>query len=207
MNRSDAFWDRIAEKYARRPVADEAVYRKKLEVTRQYLTPESEVLEIGCGTGTSALHHAEVVKHIRAIDFSQNMIDIARRKAKEANVGNVTFEVCRIHELEVEDESLDAVLALNILHLVDDRQPVIDDIFRMLKPGGVLVSSTACLGDKLKFFKYIAPIGRFLGLMPLVRIFTADALRVSMVTAGFTIDHDYQPEKSHAVFLVAKKPG
>lgn len=42
----------------------------------------------------------------------------------------------------------------------------------MLKPGGVFVTSTVCLGDTMKFFKLIGPVGRFLGLMPLVKVFT-----------------------------------
>ena len=55
----------------------------------------------------------------------------------------------------------------------------------MLKPGGVFVSSTACLGDTMKFFELIAPIGKFLGLMPLVKVFTMQQLRDSLTGAGF----------------------
>ena len=206
MSRSDAFWDRVAEKYSRRPVPDEAVYQHKLAVTQRYFSPDSKVLEIGCGTGTTAVHHAPAVAHIRAIDISTNMIEIARRRASEAGVHNVDFEVARIDELKVEDASYDAVLGLSILHLVEDRQVVIDDVFRMLKPGGVFVTSTICLGDNMKWFRFIGPVGRFFGFMPLVRIFTTDELRASMQSAGFEIDVDHKPEKSHALFLVAKKP-
>lgn len=206
MNRSDAFWDRVADKYSRRPVPDEAIYRHKLDVTQRYFTEDSEVLEIGCGTGTTAIHHAPFVRRIRAIDMSENMIGIARAKAQEAGVGNVDFEVSRIDELEVDDESLDVVLGLSILHLVDDRQVVIDDVYRMLKPGGVFVSSTVCLGDYLRIFRYIGPVGRFLGFMPLVRVFTSDELRASMQAAGFDLDYEHQPEKRNALFLVARKP-
>ncbi len=51
-----------------------------------------EVLEFGCGTGTTAITHAPYVKHIRAIDISSNMIEIAQRKADAKNIKNVTFE-------------------------------------------------------------------------------------------------------------------
>ena len=205
MKPSDRFWDRIANKYSRSPVPDDAIYQHKLAVTRRYLDPQSDVLEIGCGTGTTAIYHAPFVRRIRATDISRNMIDIARDKAELAKVDNVSFEVSSAEDLEVDDNSVDVVLALSLLHLVDDRQTVIDDVYRMLKPGGVFVTSTACIGDKLAFFKYIGPVGRRLGFMPLVRVFTTDELRESMLAAGFAIEYDYKPEKSHALFLVARK--
>ncbi len=51
MDRSARFWDRIAKRYARTPVADEAAYQRKLKITRGYLRPDMEVMEFGCGTG------------------------------------------------------------------------------------------------------------------------------------------------------------
>ena len=70
------FWDRIAKKYARTPVADEAAYQKKLDITHGYFRPDMRVLEFGCGTGSTAIAHAPFVKHIHAIDISKD--DIAR---------------------------------------------------------------------------------------------------------------------------------
>ena len=78
------FWDKLAEKYARQPVADEEAYRTKLRVTQSYLRPDMEVLEFGCGTGSTALVHAPFVRHILAIDFSTKMLEIARGKAEAA---------------------------------------------------------------------------------------------------------------------------
>jgi hypothetical protein len=59
----------------------------------------------------------------------------------------------------------------------------------------------------MKWFGLIAPVGRFLGLMPLVKVFTVKELAASIVNAGFEIDHQWQPDKGAAVFIVAKKPG
>ncbi len=58
------FWDRIAERYAKQPIADEAAYQKKLQVTRDYFRPDMAVLEFGCGTGSTAIAHAPYVKHV-----------------------------------------------------------------------------------------------------------------------------------------------
>ncbi len=206
VDRSVRFWDKIAERYAKRPVADQAAYEKKLQVTRDYFQPDMEVLEIGCGTGSTAIAHAPFVKHIQAIDISSKMIEIAQSKAVAENVDNVTFVQATIDELDVPEQSLDAVLGLSILHLVDHMAVVIGRVYAMLRPGGVFVTSTACIADSMKFFKVIAPIGRFLGLMPLVKVFTAQELEASMIHAGFAIVYQWQPGKGKAVFMVAKKP-
>jgi 2-polyprenyl-3-methyl-5-hydroxy-6-metoxy-1,4-benzoquinol methylase len=165
------FWDRIAERYSKRPVADEASYQKKLAKTREYFAPTMEVLEIGCGTGSTAIAHAPHVAHIRATDISPKMIEIARAKAEAAAVSNVDFEVSSIEDLQVPDGTQDAVLALSILHLLEDEKAVIAKVHRMLKPGGVFVTSTACLRDAWKYVAVMAllgPLGRRLGLMPAV---------------------------------------
>ena len=205
MDRSTKFWDRIAERYSKRPVADEATYQRKLQVTRDYFRPDMEVLEFGCGTGSTAITHAPHVKHIHAIDVSSKMIEIAQGKADAEKVTNVTFEQSTIEELSVPDQTLDAVLALSILHLLENKEAIIAKVHRMLKPGGIFVTSTACLGDTMQYFKLIAPIGKFFGVMPLVKVFTIKELEDSLTNAGFKIDHQWQPGKGKSVFIVAKK--
>jgi len=188
-------------------VRDEGSYQKKLQVTRGYLRPDMEVLEFGCGTGSTAITHAPFVKHIQAIDISSKMIEIARGKAEAGNLNNVTFKQLDIEELSVPDQTFDAVLGLSILHLVKNREQVISKVHKMLKPGGIFVTSTPCLGDTMKFLKVIAPIGKIFGLMPLVKVFTTKELENSLTNAGFELDHQWQPDKGIAVFIVAKKAG
>lgn len=207
MREPSRFWDRIAERYARRPVADEAAYQKKLEITRGYFHPDSAVLEFGCGTGSTAIAHAPHVRHIRAVDFSAQMLEIARRKAAASGVANITFEQAVIDTVAVEDHSVDVVLALSLLHLLEDRDAAIARIYTALKPGGVFVSNTACIGDMAWVFPIVIAVGRFVGLVPLVKVFTLQALEDSLTGAGFRIETQWQPGKGKAVFIVARKPG
>ena len=205
MDHSARFWDRIAERYAKKPVADEAAYQKKLQITREYFRPDMEVLELGCGTGSTAIAHAAYVKHIRAIDISSKMIEIARRKADAANVRNITFERSTIDDLRVPDQTLDAVWALSVLHLLDDKDAVIAKVRTALKPGGVFATSTPCLAEKMAWFKPIARIGRSLGLIPMVKFLTTEDLRNGFTRAGFAIEHEWQPAKGKAVFMIARR--
>ena len=205
MSRSKKFWDRIAKRYAKKPVGNEAAYQKKLAKTREHFRPGMEVLEIGCGTGSTAIAHAPYVGHIRATDISDKMIEIARGKAAAAGVRNVTFEALAVEDLDVASESVDAVLALSLLHLVEDREAVIARIHDMLRPGGIFVSNTVCLGDNMKWFRFVGPVGRWLGVFPLVRIIARSELEASLESAGFTIEHAWQPDKT-VVFIIARKP-
>ena len=202
---SARFWDRIAVRYARRPIADEAAYQMKLRVTRDHLTPDMEILELGCGTGSTAIAHAPHVKHIRATDISPKMIEIARAKAAESGVANVAFECVAVEDIAASDESFDAILGLNLLHLLEDRDAAIAKIAALLKQDGVFVTNTACLADGMKWFKLVAPLGRRLGFFPLVKIFGKADLEASLTRGGFTIVHEWRPKKNAAVFIVAVK--
>lgn len=206
MVQSSRFWDRIAKGYAKKPVPDEGIYQEKLQITREYLQPGMEVVEFGCGTGTTALAHASYVKHIQAVDISAKMIEIARAKAAEAGIQNVDFSQSDLLSLPLQDSSVDVVLGLNILHLLDDRDETINRAHRILKPGGIFITSTACIGETAAYFRFIAPVGKWIGLMPLVKVFTIAELENSMVEAGFTINRKLVPEKSKSTcFLVAVK--
>jgi len=206
MHESARFWDKIAPRYSRKPVSDEAAYQKKLEVTREYLRTDMDVLEFGCGTGSTAIAHAPYVKHILATDISPKMIEIAKDKAAADKVENVTFRVSTIEDLDASDSAFDAALGLSILHLLEDREAAIARVYKLLRPGGVFVSNTVCLGDKMKWFRFIGPIGRALGLMPLVRIFTRNELEQSLLRAGFEIEYRWQPDEDRVVFIVARRP-
>lgn len=207
MTQSSArFWDKIANRYARQPVKDEAAYQKKLEITQAYLRPDMKLLEFGCGTGTTALTHATLVDRILAIDISSRMLEIAEQKAKAAGIGNVVFERAAIDDFTAPDNSFDVVLGMSILHLLADRDMAIAKVHKMLKPGGVFVSSTACLGNTMKFFKLIGPLGRALGVLPLLQVFTTQELVDSIRMRGFVIEHEWSPGKGTSVFIVARKP-
>ena len=207
MTASSRFWDKTAHRYAKSPVSDEATYQRKLAETQSLFTPDMRVLEFGCGTGTTAVHHAPLVQHIDAIDISEHMLEIGRDKASGAGVENITFTRGTLTEFNAAPASLDAVLGLNVLHLLPDRQAVIAEVARILKPGGVFVSSTVCLGHSyLRFLKPLVPLGKLLGLMPDVYVMTEAELASEVTNAGFEIERQWHHGKDGiAVFMIARK--
>lgn len=206
MAESSAFWDRIADKYAVQPIADEAAYRTKLARTQALLSPDMDIFEFGCGTGGTAILHAPKVRSVRAIDFSERMLDKGREKAAEAGIANVTFEQGDITTMPIAPASYDMVLGLSVLHLLKDPDAAIARVFDILKPGGRFVSSTACLGSHLRFLGPLVAFGKMLGKLPHLTFISRQDLRKSLTRAGFVIEQDWQPKEGAAVFIIARKP-
>lgn len=206
MDNGTKFWNRMAKRYSKSPVSDEETYQLKLRKTREYFDSTSNVLEIGCGTGTTAIGHAPYVKHILATDYSAGMLDIARTRAAEARVENVTFLQTDAATVAAPDETFDVVMAHSLLHLVVDPSAVIAQVHSLLKPGGIFVTSTACMSDVAPWIKPLTPLGRAVGLLPSLTFFTRAQLEGMIKSAGFEIIDDHQPSKKAAVFLVARKP-
>ncbi len=206
MTAKSSFWDRIAKRYAKQPIADQAAYERKLSITREFLASDSDVLEFGCGTGGTAILHAPFVKQITAIDISENMIKIARGKAKETDIENVEFRCCDMDDLVLMGASYDVVLGLSILHLMEDMDATVSKVFDVLKPGGYFISSTICLREFPVFLRAILPVGRFLGLLPFVSFLSKEELLSALEKTGFAIKKTWQPEKRKAVFIVVQKP-
>lgn len=200
------FWDRIAKRYIERPVQDPAAYARKLEATRALLRPDMTVLEIGSGSGTTALLHAPHVRAIHGIDISPKMVAHARDEARKAQIGNATFDVGTIGEFSRPDASHDMVLALSVLHLLDDWRATIRKVHGLLKPGGYFVSSTACMGGALTLLRPVMWLGSVFSLLPTAQFFSSGALLDAMRDAGFEIVESWQPDKSAAVFVIARKP-
>ncbi len=204
MKGSKAFWDKSAPRYAKSPVRDEAVYQEKLAITREYFSPDSSVLEFGCGTGSTAIVHAPYVKQIIATDISQKMLDIAGQKARDVGVENIHFQQGTLDDLSFEKESFDAILGLNILHLLEDVDSALARVHELLKPGGVFVSSTALVSDIFFLWRLLIPVMQWVGMAPYVNTFGKETLISKLTQAGFSIDREWQPNKA-SVFIVARK--
>lgn len=202
------FWNDIAAEYAAKPVELPEAFERKIAITRELLTRDSEVVEIGCGTGTLALRLAPHCRRIEGLDISTEMLGFARQKALAQGAGNVHFhEGAFDASAPFEPGAADALLAYSILHLVEDLDDALARAFSLLRPGGVLVSSTACLGDSWKPYGLIIAVMRWTRGAPYVRILRRAELLAAVEAAGFVdIELPDVGASPTTAFLVARRP-
>ena len=202
MNENAAFWDKLATKYAQKPVADQKSYESKIAKTRAYLTPESKVLEVGCGTGSTAILHAPYAAHITATDISQKMLAIAAEKTKQKGINNITYQQCSAYSLNFKRESFDMVMAHSLLHLVDDPQGLLRNFYELITPGGVVVTNTVC--NIPSIFAWILPFLKKFNFVPYIKFLSSAEVIEMHKQAGFIIEHQWSP-KASTMFIIAKK--
>ena len=211
MQNAAEFWDKIAKKYAKSPIEDMDAYTYTLERTRSYLSPKDGILEVGCGTGSTALLLAGDVRKITASDLSGNMIQVGSKKAQDQSVKNVEFVTAELFDNAIEKGPYDAVLAFNLLHLLDDTPAAIRRINGLLKPGGTFISKTVCLpgsGAPLKFrlIKMILPLMQLIGKAPYVKFMEIKELEEIISSGGFRIiETGNYPASPPSRYIVARK--
>lgn len=208
MQTAQTFWDKTAEKYSKSPIKNVPAYEKTMERTRSYLSENDSVLELGCGTGSTALLLADAVKDITASDISANMIGIARNKAADQGTDNVTFVQATPTDGKLPAGPFDAVLAFNFLHLLEDVPGALRAVHQRLKPGGVFISKTPCLSQHLKFRLLRLPVAvmRLFGRAPYVDFLTFHDIESIIEKEGFQIiEAGNFPNQALSRFIVARK--
>ena len=158
MTKSEKIWNLIATNYDESEKHFRDIHRENLKKTKKYLRPGDMVLDFGCGTGTQALGIAADVKEVYGIDTSSKMIEIAKIKANRNRTMNVVFSQSTIFDERLKKGSFDVVMAFNILHYLEDTTKFMQRINQLLKPGGLFISSTECMGeeDKKKFSRFLS---------------------------------------------------
>lgn len=134
------FWNRYAKLYdIEIHRYSNSAYTEIYRLMSKVLTKEMKVLEIATGTGLMAIHIAGFVKSIEATDFSPKMIETAMKK----NIpNNVHFSVEDAAMLSFSDQTFDAVIISNALHIMPTPEAVLSNIKRVLKPNGLLIAPT-----------------------------------------------------------------
>ncbi len=135
------FWDRVAGVYdIFANVINRKTHKALLAAVEKLISPTDDVLECACGTGLLSGVIAKSCRSLIATDFSPNMLKRAKRKYKKLN--NVQFKEGNILQIEYPSESFDAVVAANVIHLLDEPFKALSELVRVCKRGGKIIVPT-----------------------------------------------------------------
>ena len=129
------FWERVAWVY---DVFANGINRRAnramCAAVAAHIGPEDGVLACACGTGLLTGVIAARCRALMATDFSEKMLAQAERKY--ANCRNVRFAQADITKLDYPDGRFDAVVAANVIHLLDEPLQALRELDRVCRPGG-----------------------------------------------------------------------
>ena len=124
-----AFWDRYG----------------RGTIERLALSPGSKVLDVGCGSGASAIPAAQSVGpdgHVVGVDLAERLLAMARAKAAKQKLRNIEFREGDMEMLGFSDGAFDAVVCVFAIFFVPDMAKQIRELWRMVRPGGKLAITT-----------------------------------------------------------------
>jgi ubiquinone/menaquinone biosynthesis C-methylase UbiE len=145
------------------------------------LSPGGRVLDVACGPGnfTRGFARAAGGSLVVGLDASETMLAVAVRETDEDNVAYVRGDACA---LPFRDGSFDALCCFAALYLIRDPTQALDEIARVLSPGGRMALLSSCNRGPLPAGATSAVVRKLSG----VRIFARDELTRALQARGFT---------------------
>ena len=170
---SRTFWDKVAGLYDLAEFTNARVNAAARKRVGELVPAGARVLDCAAGTGEFSLAAARRAGSVLCTDQSLPMLEKARKKAEKRGLANITFARRDITALPDPDGSYDVVIAGNVLHLLDDPEPAVRELWRVTAPGGRLILPTYLQGN----------VGTTYGTM--IKIYQG---------VGFHYEHAFTPE-------------
>jgi 2-polyprenyl-3-methyl-5-hydroxy-6-metoxy-1,4-benzoquinol methylase len=198
------------------------------------LEPGETVLDLGSGGGIDVLLSAKRVGptgKAYGLDMTDEMLALARDNQRKAGVENAEFLKGEIENIPLPDNSVDVIISNCVINLSADKDRVLREAFRVLKPGGRFAVSdivvrgevpaeirrsvelwVGCMAGALEESEYLAKLMRagfeVVGIEP-TRVYRVEDARGSLASAGIDVDAiaPLVDGKFMSAFVRAKKPG
>jgi len=183
------FWDLCAPLYDFAERRNRKAREGMLREISGIIPPGARVLELAAGTGFIGLAVAGKAGAVTITDMSENMLSVARRKAKRMGLSGVAFQTCDICDTGFPDGAFDVIIAAQVLHLLDEPETAAAEMRRISKD---MVIAPVCLLKNLKAGARLkVAVFRLLGFRP-KREFDEESYRefltaVGLPPAGFSV--------------------
>lgn len=201
------FWDKRAEKYDDEITRHDLQYVRTIDSTAPLLKESDVVLDLGCASGEMCIGLAAKVSRVQGIDTSSGMIELAKQKLHARDITNANFSRTDAFDADLKNSSFSVITAFNVFHLVENLPAVLDRLYGLLMPGGLLVSQTPCLLERNWILRTLVGFAQKSRLAPPIRGLAFDELASLMTQSGFdVIDNELWDEHDAIQRVVARKP-
>jgi ubiquinone/menaquinone biosynthesis C-methylase UbiE len=153
---ADSLFERVAWFYA---LCREYLFRDHTPEIVQSLFPHARpapgtrLLELGCGPGFYACRLSEELPnvHTTGIDLSHALIERATSRARSRQLPNCFFQHADAHHLPYESDSIEAIVVSRLFLIVPEKEGIVSEIFRVLKPTGRCFIAEPTSGFRTRF--------------------------------------------------------
>ncbi len=133
------------------------------------LRPGMKVLDLGCGPGRVSVPAAQAVMpggEVLAVDLQPGMLRRAEARAQSAHVTNIRFLQAAIGAGQLPMDQFDRAFLVTVLGEIPDRKPALAEIFRALKPGGILTIAETALDPHYQRRGFVIDLASSVGFRP-----------------------------------------
>jgi ABC-2 type transport system ATP-binding protein len=208
--KKETYWSQFTNEYEEKQAF--VTGQELIAATHSELLKEKKlgkVLELGCGTG---LYTETLIKNsdsILATDFSDEMIEMAKKK--RGNLKNVKFQKADALDLEFEIENFDTVFMANLIHIIGNAEKLIQESSKVLKKGGSIIITSFAI-DEMSFFNRISMGYRYIKTFGKPSNEATSEKTSRKYVASLLLNNGFDlvknivlGKKSKSIFLVGKK--
>ena len=142
-----SFWDRWAGFYDLAERTNRTAVEGILRAVVKRIPAGADVLECAAGTGAISIAAASRAGHVLCTDMSLPMLERAKTKAARLGLANISFERRDLLSLPDPDDWYDVTVAANVLHLRPAPEDAVRELWRVTRPGGLLLLPTFLQGE------------------------------------------------------------
>jgi ABC-2 type transport system ATP-binding protein len=207
--KKEKYWSKFANTFDedQRYIVGGAVQQQAIMERLSRERDLGELIELGCGTGFFAKLLAANASHVMATDLSDEMLAVARTQLKDLR--NVTVAKANCERTAFPDGKFGSVFMANLVHVIENPSITLQEAYRILKNGGLLLI-VDYTGYGMKWFEKMKMGMRFLrkfGRPPgYSRNLSPDELRSLVESAGFKVEEaQLIGDRSKAIYLKGRK--
>lgn len=166
-------------------------YRNYLSILSNYLNFSTDVLDIGCGSGSIAFYMAKMGKKVVGIDISSRAIDVCKKTSKILGLSSVTkFEVVNCLDFSSQ-QKFDLIICTEVLEHLEDDEQIIKNFNKILKKGGYLFISVPSKNSPLYKLGLTNNFDKKVGHL---RRYSFEELEILLKKAGYKILETHKVE-------------